>query len=278
MAFLSRNVDLGPPLKISSWRKIALGTWRTAGDPSVYGMVDLDVAPALAYIEKARAESGLRITISHFVGKAIAETLRRHPDINCVLRLGRLYGRKSADVFFQVATDPQGKDLSGMTIRGAEHKSMTDIAREMDERVKAIREKKDKSFSRMKSTMGLVPGFLAGIVLHLSGVLMYTLNIWSPLLGVPRDSFGSVMITNIGSLGLDMAFAPLVPYSRIPLLLALGTMADRPVVQDGQVVVRKMLRICATFDHRVIDGVHAAHMLKSLHKIFANPEAELRSS
>src|SRR5262249_21267720 len=101
------------------------------------------------------------------------------------------------------------------------------------------------------------------------------LNIWTPLLGTPRDPFGSIMITNIGSLGLDMAFAPLVPYSRVPMLIALGAVREEPVVRGGQITVGKMIRLCSTFDHRVIDGVHAANMVRTAKAIFANPDKEL---
>jgi pyruvate/2-oxoglutarate dehydrogenase complex dihydrolipoamide acyltransferase (E2) component len=277
MALFRKNVELGPPLRLSSWRKVAIGTWRTAGDPSVYGTTDLEVEAALAYMERIRSETGLRITLSHFLGKAVAEVLRRHPDINCLLRFGQLYPRKNVDIFFQVASDTKGEDLSGMTVRNADRKSMAEIAREMDERVQMIRSKKDKTFTQVKKTMGSLPGMLAGFALNLSSFIMYTLNVWSPILGSPRDPFGSVMITNIGSLGLDMAFAPLVPYSRVPILIALGAMREIPVVKDGKIVISKVVRASVTFDHRLIDGVHAGHMLQSIRKIFAQPEQELHT-
>jgi pyruvate/2-oxoglutarate dehydrogenase complex dihydrolipoamide acyltransferase (E2) component len=41
------------------------------------------------------------------------------------------------------------------------------------------------------------------------------------------------------------------------------------------VVVKKVISLCVTFDHRVIDGMHASHMVKTMKKIFANPEQEL---
>src|SRR5256885_1397161 len=112
MPLFSRNVALGPPLRLSSWRKVAIGTWRSCGDPSVYAIVDADIGPGLAYLEKARKATGAKVTLTHFIGRAIAETLARHPEINCILRLGRLYPRKTVDVFFQVASDTEGKDLS----------------------------------------------------------------------------------------------------------------------------------------------------------------------
>ena len=42
---------------------------------------------------------------------------------------------------------------------------------------------------------------------------MYTFNLDLSGLGMPRDAFGGVTITNVGSLGLDIAYVPLVPYT-----------------------------------------------------------------
>lgn len=275
MTLLRNNVDLGPALKVSSWRKVAIGTWRTAGDPSVYGMMEVPLESALAYIEEHSRASGERITVTHFAGKVCAETLKRHPEINCILRFGKLYPRKSVDVFFQVAADDTGEDLSGMTVRHADQKSLTEIAQEMGTRVRAIKSKTDKSFDRMKGLFGILPGFLSGCLLTITGFILYSLNLWTPLFGSPRDPFGSLMITNVGSLGLDTAFAPLVPYSRVPLLIALGAMREVAIVSEGQVKVGMVLKLCATFDHRLIDGVHASKMAKTIQKIFADPEREL---
>jgi pyruvate dehydrogenase E2 component (dihydrolipoamide acetyltransferase) len=278
MKLLSRNVRLGRPIHLSSWRKVAIGTWRTVGDPSVYGILEVDAGPALAYIARLRERTGMRVTLSHFMGRAMAEVLKRHPQINCIQRFGWLWPREDVDIFFQVASDAKGEDLSGMTVRNADRKTVLEITREMEERVRAIKEKRDRSFDRMKGLFGRIPPLLAGPLLTLSGFVMYTLNLWSPLLGAPRDPFGSVMITNIGSLGMDMAFAPLVPYSRVPLLIAMGAAKDAPVARDGRIEIAKMMKLCVTFDHRLIDGVHGSHMAKLLLRIFADPERELGGS
>ena len=275
MKLFSKNVELGPPLKTSSWRKIALGTWRVMGDPSVYGTIELDATHAIEYMNKVHHQTGQRITLSHFVGKAVATTMERHPDMNCIIRFGRFYPRKTIDLFFQVANDAAGKDLSGLVIRHANQKSIAEISKEMDRDIHAIRKKGDPEFRRMKSTMGFIPGFLVGKIMDAVSFLTYTLNVWSPLLGSPRDPFGGVMITNIGSLGLETALAPLVPYSRVPCIIVLGALKEKPIVRDGQIVIAPMITLSVTFDHRLVDGIHGSHMAQTLKKIFAQPEQEL---
>lgn len=275
MPFLSRNVQLGPPLKLSTWRKIAIGTWRTAGDPSVYAMLEIDAEPALRYIEELKKQTQLKITFTHFVGKALAQVFQKYPDLNCILRFGRLYPRKTIDVFFQVAPDNSGKDLSGLTIKQVDQKTLPEIAVEMQARVESIRKKGDPDFKKMKKKMGFFPGLLVRYMLDIAGFIMYTLNLWSPALGSPRDPFGSFMITSIGSIGLDAAFAPLVPYSRVPLLMAVGTVKDTPVVKNGKVEIGKISKICVTFDHRIMDGMQGSKMAAAFQEIFANPEVHL---
>jgi pyruvate dehydrogenase E2 component (dihydrolipoamide acetyltransferase) len=81
------------------------------------------------------------------------------------------------------------------------------------------------------------------------------------------------MITNIGSLGLDTAYAPLVPFSRVPLLFAVGEAMDDVVVENGQPVVVKTMSVNATMDHRVIDGFHAARIASVLREWMEDPDA-----
>jgi pyruvate dehydrogenase E2 component (dihydrolipoamide acetyltransferase) len=92
------------------------------------------------------------------------------------------------------------------------------------------------------------------------------------MFGFPKDPFGSVMITNVGSLGIDVAWAPLCPYTRVPLLLTVGAISEKPWVVDGKVEVRPIMPIAVTFDHRLIDGIHAAQMAKTFKELFADPE------
>lgn len=273
-----RNVNLGTALDVSAWRKISFGSWRPTGDSSVNTILEFDADPSLDYIEKLRAETGARVTLSHLVSRAVAEMIHRHPEINCILRFGKLYPRQDVDVFLHVASDKKGEDLSGLVIRGADRKSVPEIAREMDARVEKIRARQDRTFVKVKGLIGRLPGFLSRLALDLSSFIMYSLNLWHPALGAPRDAFGSVMITNIGALGLDMAFVPIAPYTRIPLIFAIGALKEKPVLKDGAVVPGRVLTLCATFDHRIIDGMHGSHMVKALRRIFANPRGELEAA
>lgn len=272
------NLQLEPKQNLSSFRRIAIGTWRTAYDPSVYGTLELRAEKMLAYVDTFRERTGKRLTLSHVMAKAVSMTLAQMPDANAILRFNRIYLRKDVGVFFQVALeDPDtGEiDLSGATIFDAQSKTMEQIVDEFESKVSTVRKHEDENLEGSRNLFKRIPFFMLNAMLDLIGWLSFTLNLDLRWAGIPKDPFGSAMVTNIGSLGLEEAYVPLVPYSRVPLLIALGTVKDEPVVEDGEVVAGKILRAFATFDHRVLDGMHAAKMSKTLKRIFADPEGQL---
>jgi pyruvate dehydrogenase E2 component (dihydrolipoamide acetyltransferase) len=130
-----------------------------------------------------------------------------------------------------------------------------------------------RALSGVRRMFDRLPLRLIPAVLELTAFASYTLNLDLGWAGVPRDAFGSVMITHIGSLGLEEAYVALVPYSRVPVLLALGAIRDTPVARDGRVAVERTMKLCATFDHRVLDGAHAAAMADLLRAWIEDPIA-----
>jgi len=72
-------------------------------------------------------------------------------------------------------------------------------------------------------------------------------------------SGGTATISNLGGHGVD-AFTPVLnpPQSAI---LGIGRIMERPVVDDGRVVISQTCVLSLTFDHRVADGVPAARLL-----------------
>ena len=270
------NIELRPLKRVSTFRKIALGTWRTTYDPSVYGSLRLRMDRALEYIQAFREKTGLRLTVTQMMAKALAAAYTEMPDANAILRYGRLYLRQSVDIGFQVAmTEGEGADekldLSAVILRDIQKKTLSDLVTEMDEKVGKVRRRQDKELEKARGTFGVMPYSLVYWALRFVSFVSYTLNLDLRWAGLPKDPFGSAMITNIGALGLESGYVPLVPYSRCPMLIALGAVQDEPVIEGGAVVPGKVMRIFATFDHRVMDGAHAAIMSRVLRKWMENP-------
>lgn len=260
--------------KLPTWRVLALHAWRAPADPSVYGVIDVDVGNAQSYVAKLREHTSKRITLTHVVGKAVAQAIAERPEVNAVVRRGRLYVRESIDVFFQVAFEG-GENLAGAKVCDADKKTVEQIADDLAARAERIREKKDDPTQTSSRQLAGLPAPLIRLAMRLGETLTYDFDLNLSRAGIPYDAFGSCMITNVAGFGLTVGHAPLFPPGRVPIVLTMGAVRDAPMAVDGQVVVRPTLTIGATFDHRLMDGFQAGRMAKRFKEVLEHPEEEL---
>jgi pyruvate dehydrogenase E2 component (dihydrolipoamide acetyltransferase) len=91
---------------------------------------------------------------------------------------------------------------------------------------------------------------------------------------LPEDfDGGTFTITNLGSLDVD-GFTPIInpPQSGI---LGIGRILEKPVARDGAVVIRPVVTLSLSFDHRVVDGAPAARFLQRIKQLVERPMALL---
>lgn len=256
----------------SPFRRMAAAMWRSPEDPTIYGSVDIDATRLRVYLDEQRRRHGLKVTVTHAVARAVALVFGRHPELNSKVRLwGKLEVRNSVDVFVTVASDG-GKDLSGARIDGADRKSVAEIAAELGLKAAKVRDGSDESYETSRQIFHRLPWWLARAAISASDVLTNELHLHLPRLGMPLDPFGTAIITNVGTFGVDTAFAAFLPVSRSPALILVTEIRDRPWVDNGQLVVRPVLRLCGTFDHRIIDGFAAGLLSREVSAALTDPE------
>jgi pyruvate dehydrogenase E2 component (dihydrolipoamide acetyltransferase) len=259
-----------PLTPLRGWRRLAAQAWRPPADPSVYAVLEIPMRSALAYLERLREETGTRVTVTHLVTRGVALALRRHPHLNGIVSGGRIMLRETVDIFLQVATEG-GTELSGVKIARADEKSVLEIAREMEDRVTRLRQRRDQHVERTKSLLDRIPIPLLGPMLRTISYLVYDLDLDLSAFGIVKDEFGSAMVTNVGTFGLAQAHAPLVPFSRTPLVVLVGEVHEKPVAEAGRVVVRPMMNLGVTFDHRFMDGYHGGAMAQLFRAFLEEP-------
>lgn len=249
---------------------MALSAWSPPRDPTVYSTLEVDVSGALAYLEKLRAETGVRVTPTHLVAKAIATALRQHPHANAILRRGWVHLRDQVDVFLQVVADG-GEDLGGTKIERTDEKTLVEIARELGDKAERIRAHRDPELEKTKRSLDRLPIWLLGPMLRLTEFATYTLGLDLTALGVKPDPFGGAMVSNIGTFGIDYALAPIVPFSRCPIVLIVGRVRTKPWVVGDAVVPRPVLIVGCTFDHRLLDGALASALARVVINVVGDP-------
>ena len=86
----------------------------------------------------------------------------------------------------------------------------------------------------------------------------------------PEEYTGATFsISNLGMFGIDEFTAVINPPEGG--ILAIGAMTPKPVVRDNEIVIRQMMRVTMSCDHRIIDGATGAKFLQTFKKILENP-------
>ncbi len=82
-------------------------------------------------------------------------------------------------------------------------------------------------------------------------------------------SGSTITLTSLGPLG-GIATTPIINHPEVAII-GPNKMVERPVVRHGQIVVRRMMNISSSFDHRVVDGYDAAAFIQAVKALLEHP-------
>ncbi|WP_210415640.1 2-oxo acid dehydrogenase subunit E2 [Bdellovibrio sp. ZAP7] len=198
--------------------------------------------------------------------------MKKHKELNFVMRFGRLYRRKSINISVMVNISEEGRhDLSFATLRDVDRMSVTEIEEQLSKNAGQIRRREDPHLGFALRLIHKLPHFFTKIFLRVFGFLVHDLNLDLSFARLPQDPFGSVIVTNVGSLGIKKALVPLVPLTRAGLLVSIGQVCKEPIVVKDKIEIREIMHLGVTFDHRFFDGAQAAKMIRDF-EAFLKPE------
>lgn len=253
------------------WRVTAAAIYTTPTDSRVYGTLDIDVTDAVRFLESKRG-SGVKITMTHLATAVLARAVAFDvPEMNCFIRRGRVVGRERIDVTVPVAIGG-GEGVAAILLRDAHARTVTSIAEEIRTGAEHNRSGKESRTVRNKYLLNRIPWPLRRPVFRL--LKWITVDMGWPIrsLGLSADSFGSFVVSDIGSFGLNTGMTSLMPAAKVPAVIVLGKVEEKPVVRKGQIEIRTILPLTGTFDHRIVDGLQIGKLARGIKRNFRKPE------
>ena len=79
----------------------------------------------------------------------------------------------------------------------------------------------------------------------------------------------TITITSLGAIG-GIATTPVINAPETSIV-GVNKLQERPVVREGEIVIRKMMNLSSSFDHRIVDGYDGAMMVQALKRLLENP-------
>jgi len=254
----------------NEWRKVASAIYRKPVDSKIFGSVEIDVTELEEFVSRKRRE-GLKITLTHIFVLIVARALRYEvPELNSYIQRGNVIGRDYVDAMVSILNEE--KQMSSVKVASAETLTLSELASVLNEEIKNSRSGNESKTMRLKGFLASIPWPFRNWIFSLIRRFTISWGLSIPALGLSGESFGSVVITNIGSIGLDMGYPALFPTSNVALVFVMGGVAKKPVVVNDQIVIRRMMSLGAALDHRLVDAVHGGRLFKYIKQVVRNPE------
>lgn len=224
-----------------------------------------------AYLEKAGPKLGANM-IHVFIG-ALNVAFGFHPHMNRFVAGKRLYDRDGRWFSFSMKRKKMGKKakLSAVKMQMKDGESFAELVERINGSITHERSGTKTAADKEYDLFKVLPRpLLAGAAKFLRWLDYYGLL---PGFFIKGDGmYTTCFVANLGSLGIAPAYHHLYEWGNCPIFMMVGKIDDKPVIEDGEVVVRRVLHLRISLDERVADALAAHDGTKTAIEILQNPE------
>lgn len=254
----------------SDWRKVASTIYKKPTDSKILGQGEIDITDLEEYIS-AKRKSGIKITLTHVFVRILAKAIKDEiPELNTYIKRGKILQRDSIDAGVSVLKI--NGEMSSVIVPNADDKNFQELTDFLNAEIVKSRKGSESDTMQSKNFLARIPWPFRNWFFRLYQTITVKWGVSMPGAGLSANSFGSFLITNIGTLGLDSGYPALLPSSNISFVFVLGSAKKKPVVVKDEVVIRKMLNISIVMDHRISDAAAGGKLYRYIKHIARRPE------
>jgi pyruvate/2-oxoglutarate dehydrogenase complex dihydrolipoamide acyltransferase (E2) component len=222
----------------------------------IHGLVEVDISKARILIaSEERGPLSFTGFITACVGKAVDENRMLH---------AHRWGRRKLVLFDDVDVNMQLEEVQADGTRIVQSRIIRAVNRktvmEISAKIRQAQEVTDVDRRRYRGTLWLVS--LPRMIRRLVWRLMMARPWWTKRFG------GTVAVSAIGMFGTNLGWG--IPITPTPLMVTVGGIGTRPVLNDGKIENREHLSLTISVDHDIIDGAPAARFVERLRELIEN--------
>lgn len=257
--------------ELPGFRRILAHITPTRQAASVYFGQTIDLSKTNIWIEEFNRRTGRKINILKLFITCVGRMLHEKPRMNRYCSGTQIYQRDG--VFLSVSAKKKLANDAKIVLLKVPVKAGDGFEQVEDTFNDLLGEGRSKDI-RQEKEVGLflrLPGFLLSLMIKLVNWL--DRRHWLPGMFVDPDPlFTSMVVANLGSVGLDAAYHHLYEYGNCPFFAMIGKVRDEIYMEKGAAKTRPVVDIKYTFDERVEDGLACAFSLAGFKEIMEDPD------
>lgn len=253
-----------PKKSLTLSRRNLITLFGPSPDPYINVRLDLPAEALSQRVAAARERSGKPITLTMAAMRLLAAAVAQHPRFNRLVLGGEVYELDDISFTLPFLIPGSTGELANLIVRNPHTKSLVELQDEFEAGRRADR---TKDLEARRRTIGLVSFLIRSGLYRVIGEkrayrVMHERGIGTNLVltNATARGVGRIVLTKSG-----------VQILRVFTRFYLHAAQDVPVVEDGQVVVRRIIPLTIAFDHRLVDGVHLHAFTETLATLAASP-------
>lgn len=238
-----------------------------------YYAESFEISEADRWLREQRTSGYKGMGMLHLFIAAYLRTCAELPGLNRFVAGRRLYAHNDIEVVMALKKNMSvDGDETTIKIPFSPSDTVYDVYRKLNKEVDKVKNSdEDNGTDAFANTMAKLPRFMLRFVLWILRVSDYFGLIPKDLLDV-SPFHGSMIITDLGSLGIGPVYHHIYNFGTLPVFIAFG--AKRRAYEldrNGNVVEKKYIDAKFTLDERIVDGYYYATAFKLINKYIQNP-------
>ena len=243
-------------------------------DAMNYFTDELDVTETDVFCKKMIADGYEGFSFLHIMLAAYVRVISQKPALNRFISGQRIYARNNIEVNMTIKKDlREDSPDTCISVIFEPDDTIIDVYEKFNAAVQKEKDKEDldSGFDKTAGTLASLPRPILRAAIRLLFWLDY--HGWLPKALTDLSPFhGSMIITDLGSLGLNPIYHHIYNFGSTSLFFGMGTQERIAVVEGGQTRMKRFLPIGITADERVCSGAHYAQFFGTMNYLLNHPE------
>ena len=240
-------------------------------DNEAYMKLSVDISKTEDYIKKYNENHPeSRVAIFDIIIAAMLKTLRHRPQMNRFIANQTMYQRNAITAAFTVKKEFRDDgDETLARIVAEDTDTLESISFKVRDQIAKCKVQDDESTDAMNFIKKLPAKHCIG-----AAARFLDRHGWMPKSVIATDPYQcSVVLTNLGSLGMDIGYHHLMNWGTNSIFVIVGTKKYKPYYdKDGNVTMKRVIDLAITLDERISDGFYYGRSLRLVQKLIENPE------
>jgi hypothetical protein len=247
---------------------------KSRGDASNFFTEKLEITEIDRYLRKKRIAGYPGLGVLHLFIAAYVRTVARLPALNRFCVGQRVYQRGCIE--FVMTVKKEMSVTAGETsikVSLSPYDTVFDIYSKINIEVDKIKNNTEEtSTDAVAAALMKLPRLVLRFVVWLLGVLDY-FAVMPQMVADASPFHGSLIITDLGSLGIPSIFHHLYNFGNMPVFVALGAKYKiNEILPGGEIAAKKYVDYSIVVDERICDGFYYSQCFKSIKHFLKHPE------